>query len=402
MAEATLATANAILKEDYLGPLRTLLNTSTPVLDRLVKNTRDIAGRQAWIPLETALSQASGARLENAVLPVADKGEYQEAKVSLKNYYGTMSVTGPVLRQTSKGERGSFGRIIDIEAKGMRRTLGLMLAHDFYLGAKLSETATEGPVTTMNLPAATTNMEYFAKNMKVDVVDGTTGVAVANGDSVTITAVDKAASTITISGAGVTTVAGTHIVVREDTFGATVTPLVDIIDATKDIFGITTASFDAWKATVNAAFGAFTVLKLQDEIDKVVVASGKMPTVILADYTLQRKYFETLTANPRYVATSPPKVLDGGFRALEYTGGGQPIVWIADRLAPKQTILLVHEPDLQVFTPGDWEFIDIGGDVWLPDILGASAKDNFKAVLFRDMELGAYNRNSHAKLEGAI
>lgn len=394
-----LANANAILKDDYLGPLRTALNTSTPLLTRLDKNSRDIAGRQAWIPVEMALNQGAGARAENAVLPLAGQGEYKELLADLKHYYGSLSVTGPVMRQTSKGERGSFTRIVDAEAKGIKKLLSLVLAHDFYIGHELAKATTEGPVNTMQL-AADANMEYFKKDMLVDVVIAATGVPVANGTAITVTAVDKANKTITVDGAGVTTVAGTHIVVRDGTFGNTVTSLEEIIDDTADVYGVVTANFDEWKSTVESAFGGFTVSKLQKLIDDIVVFSGKYPTALYSDYTLQRKYFETLVANPRYQVTSGSKKLDGGFRSLEYSGGGEPIPWIADRLCPGQTIYAVHEPDIKVFSPGDFDWIDIAGDVWLPDILGATPKDNWKAVLFRDMELGAYNRNSHGKAKG--
>jgi hypothetical protein len=392
-----LAAANAILKEDYLGPLRNALNVSTPVLSRLEKNERDIVGKEAWIPIQMGLNQGAGARAENAVLPSAGENQYKEAKVSLKHYYGAMQVSGPVLRQTAKGDKGSFGRVVDLEAKGLKSILSLVLAHNFYLGHRLAFCAASGPSTTVTLEAGT-NMEYFYVNMLVDIgsaASSATSVATAR----TVTAVNKAAGTIVISGAAVTTIA-TDLVIRSGTFGACVTPLEDIVDDTTDIYGITTATFgDSWKALVNAAFGAFTTTKLQLEIDRVVVASGKMPTALISNYTLQRKYWETLTANPRYVQPSPPKVLDGGFRTLEYSGGGAPMPWIADRLCPAQTIYALHEPDLQVYSPMDFDFLDIGGDNWLPDILGSSAKDNFKAVLWRDIELGAFNRNSHSKMK---
>lgn len=395
---ASMSTADAILKEDYLGPLRSALNVATPILDSLVKNSRDIVGREAWIPVEMGLSQSGGARSETGILPAAGQGIYKELKVALKHYYSSLAATGFVIRQTNKGEKGSFARIVDLEVKGLKKMLSLILAHDFYLGHTLGACAASGPSNTVQLVAGT-NMEYFFVNMIVDVVDATTGVPTANGQGVTVTAVDKALLTIDVSGAGVTTLV-TDIVVRESTFGQTVTSLFDIVDDTVDIHGVTTSSFDAWKATVNAAFGAFSVSKLQLEIDRVVVASGKMPTAIYGDYTRQRKYWETLTANPQYVAigNGAPKTMDGGFRTLEYSGGGSPITWIADRLMPAASLLLVHEPDLQVYTPGDWEFIEVGGTSWLPDIYGAAAKDAYKAVLFRDMELGAMNRNSHAKL----
>jgi hypothetical protein len=63
-------------------------------------------------------------------------------------------------------------------------------------------------------------------------------------------------------------------------------------------------------------------------------------------------------------------------------------------------LFFLHEPDIQVFTPGDWDFIDIGGDVWLPQIIGANGVDSFKATLHRSIELGVYVRNSHGKWTG--
>jgi len=402
MADITLTVANAILKEDYLGPLRTAINSSTPVLTRLVKNTRDIAGKEAWIPVEMALSQSGGARGENETLPTPQTGTYKELKVALKYYYGTMSVTGPAVRQTSKGERGSFGRIVDMESKGLKRTMSLILAHDFYAGATLGATTNGASSTTVTIDPAVDpfNMEWFTNGMLVDVYSdaGVTLLTAAGG--VTISALDKSAGTFVISGAAIDTVAG-GLVCRAGTFGKTVTSLDTIIAGVATaLHGVAASTYDEWAAQVATGVGAFTVAKLQLQIDNTVVRSGKMPTALISDYALQRKYFETLTANPTYHSGTVLKRGDGGFRTLEYSGGGAPIPWIADRLAPGGTILGLHEPDLQVFTPGDFQFIEVGGDVWLPDIYGSTGKDIFKAVMFRDMELGCTNRNSHFKMQG--
>lgn len=401
MADQTLALANAILKEDYFGPVRDQINVSTPVYTRLNKNTRDIVGKEAWIPLRVGLNQGGGARAELANLPVAGRSDWKEAKVALKHYYGAMSVSGPVLRQTAKGDKGSFGRIVDMEAKGLKDLLGLLMAHDFYMGHKLASATAQGPVGTLTL-AAGSNMEYFFAGMILDIVDGTTGVAVANGTAREVASVDKTAGTVTFTGAANITTLATDILVRTATFGQCVNGLEDIISATGSLHGVDPALFPDWKSSIEAAFGAFTVAKLQALIDRIVVASGKYPTAIFSNYTLQTKYFTTLTANPQYVAigNGAPKTMDGGFRTLEYSGGGSPIPWVADRLAPGGTLYVVHEPDIQVYTPGDWEFLEIGGDAWLPDILGANAVDRYKAMLWRDMELGAFSRKSHGKAQG--
>ena len=56
MSDIDLSVADAVLKYDYIGPLREQLNTSALLLKRLVKNTRDIFGKSAVIPIELGLA----------------------------------------------------------------------------------------------------------------------------------------------------------------------------------------------------------------------------------------------------------------------------------------------------------------------------------------------------------
>lgn len=396
MPTMDLAAASALLKEFYLGPLRNQLNVATPILSRLVKNTKDIEGKYAVIPLKMRLPQGVGARAELAILPGPRKSVYKEAKPELNHYYGSVELSGPSMRYSEKGKQASFIRLVDSEIQGLKETLMLTLGHDFYLGHRLATCAVNVATNTLTLNAST-NMEYFYVDMIVDVVDAATGLVFA-ADSRTVTAVDKTLKTITVDGAAVTT-AVTDIVVREDTYGVCVTSLDDIVDSTTDVFGITTSSFEAWKATEQSSPAVLALPDIQEFLDKVMVASGKVPTALIADLFLQSLYVNLLQANRQYVPVVPPKTLDGGFRALEYSYGA-PIEWIADRLAPSNQLLAIHEPDLQVFSPGEWDFIEIAGDVWLPNVLGASGVDSYKATIYRDMELGAFARNSHGKWTG--
>lgn len=409
MAQVTdLTVANALLKDDYKGPMRNQINTATPLWDRLEKNTEDISGRQAIIPLEMSIDQGGGARKEKAILPDARDGEYEEAKSKLKSYYGNMAVTGQVMRQTEKGVTGTFARIVDVKAKSMTRLLKTILAHDLYLGDALAVTKAGDANNVIELlDGATdnTNMVYFKKNMLVDVVanDGTTLLA----SDARVSVVDKANKTITIvdkdTGADVniTEETPTGKVIRAGTLGAAMTSLDEIIDDVADIYGITTADFEEWKSIVDKTFGAFSILKYEAHLNAIQIEGGEDPTAIFGDFTMQRLYLATLTANTRYmVAGDALKTLNGGFKALEYSSGSTPIPWFADRLAPAGTIYSIHEPSFQVYSPQDFEFIEIGGDAWIPQIVGSSPKDEYVAILNRDVEMGASRRNTSGKLEG--
>src|SRR3990167_3238513 len=165
-----LSVFDAILKDDYLGPLVSRINIAHLLLKRLDVNTKDIAGRKAIIPMEFGFNQGVGARKEKAILPAAGEGEYKVAEQKLKSYYGSMELTGQTMRQSAKGDRGSFGRAIDVETKGLKNSLSLMLGHDFYMGHELGECTNQTvdiSATGITMSAAT-NMEYFYKGMVLD------------------------------------------------------------------------------------------------------------------------------------------------------------------------------------------------------------------------------------------
>jgi len=393
---ATLSSADAILKEMYLGPLREEINTETLLLNRLVKNSKDIVGREAWIPVRMANTHASGPRTEGAILPVAQNSTFKELKVPLNWYFGALRVGGEVMEQTQKGDQGSFLRIVDAEAKGLRDEMKLNLAHDFYMGHTLAVCGVTVAANVIVLNAAS-NMNYFDIGMVVDIVDAATGLVFA-AQARTITAI--AGTTITVSGAVVTT-AVTDIVVRTNSYGAAVTSLMDIADDTADIHGVTTASYRNWRGTVKTGVPALALSAIQNFLDSIVVFSGKYPSALVSGFDVSNYYFNLLQANRQFISNQPVmKSLSGGHRELEYASLGGPVAWLTDRLAPNQTLLALKEDDLQVFTPGDFDFVDVKGSVWHPEILGDSATFTYKAILHRAMELGCLQRNSQGKWTG--
>ena len=391
-----LSVLSAILKEDYLGPLRSVLNVATPVLSRLVKNTKDIKGSEAVIPIRFRNQQGIGARAEKGVLPAAVDSVYKEARPVLKYYYGAVELTGQAVRQTEKGDKSAFLRAIDSEVKSLKESLPVAMAHDFYLGHRLATCGVTGASTTVVLNDDS-NMFYFEDGMRIDIVDAATGLTVVASGRV-VNSMDAVNKTITISGAAVAT-AATDIVVRESTYGNCVTGLDSIIDSAGSLYGIDPASYPKW-ASFEQNAGTFSLAEMKKFIDNIVKQSGKYPSVLISNFEVQGMYLDLVQANPRFL-TGEPKMLDGGFKSLQYSAGGSPITWLADRLAPAKTLYALYEPDLQVFSPADFDFLaDDKGAVWHRNLGGASATDTMKAILFRDIELGCYARNSHGKWTG--
>lgn len=408
-----LSLAQSILKEKYLGPIRNQLNISTPMLTRFDMNNIDIEGKYAVIPVKLQKNWGSGARAERAVLPVAGAAIVKDLKPALKYYYGTMEVTGPVMRQTAKGSSAAFIRAVDLEAKDMKETVGLNLAHDFYLGHSLATPKAEAGANNVLELGNATNINYFAVGMVVDIVDAAAGGNAANYDSDanyigrSITAVSEVAGalSITIDGGGVQGTTA-DVVVRTKTYGECLTGLDEIVGSAA-LFGVDPGTYSAWQSNINDGV-AFSIPNMKSFIDRISIKSGKYPTLILSDFATQNRYANLLqhvvdiggTDFSLRQNTQPTamKVLDGGFKELEFSAGGKGIPWMSDRFCPADTIYVLHEPDLQVFSPNKFDWLyDPSGNPWLPNLYGPSKTDTWSAVLFRDIEQGVYQRNSQGK-----
>ena len=68
---STLSTFDAILKTQYLGPIREQLNSSSVLYSRLEKNEDSVVGKNFTIPLHYGRNEGVGARAEGGTLPSA-------------------------------------------------------------------------------------------------------------------------------------------------------------------------------------------------------------------------------------------------------------------------------------------------------------------------------------------
>ena len=192
---AQLSLMTAILKEFYIGPLRNQINMASPVYQRVKRNSLDVSGVEAWIPLKKAHSQAIGSRAELGPLPTAKQVKTKEAKVPLKNFYGVMRVSGPSIKAT-RNDRGAFVKIIDLEATGMKEGMTIDFNRQFY-GTARGDIAKTG-VTSASLTvvlASDANMELFVEDMNIDIFNSGETI-ITNGNSRTIEAIDKTAKTL--------------------------------------------------------------------------------------------------------------------------------------------------------------------------------------------------------------
>ncbi len=405
---ATLATASGILKEYYLPGIQDQINNPNAFMAELPKSSRDIIeGKYAVFALRMGVSQAIGARAELGVLPTAQRTRHVQARANLRYLYGTIRVSGPFL-ESSKTDRAAFIRGVRAESEGITESMKLDLNRQVYGNKDFNGEIARCGVTANALIvqlAVTSNMLYFEPEMIADLLTNSTGVAIGNGTAREIVAIDVANSRVTLDtpGGNVST-DGTVGLYRNGNRGNEITGLDAIIDdtLTNDIYNVDTdaAGNDRWRGNVNSAFGAFTLTKFQQELDDTHDQSGDWVSHIFSQSFARNLYLGKMQALRHAIAQEPAKKLNGGFTGLAYTGGGTEAVWVKDPYARATTIYGVTMKRLEWRRLKDFDFIQgIHGEIWLPDVYGASAADAYKAILHSYAEMVCLKRNAHFKLE---
>jgi hypothetical protein len=283
---ATRTTASAILKNVYQGVIVDQINNPNVLLKFIERNSRDIVeGSKIVGSIRLRPSQGIGARAELGTLPTAGNTSFGAPQDNLKHMYGVMKLSGPLVR-AAESQAAAFARAMKAEADGM--TVGLRLDQQRVVYGSESN---DGRIAVCGVTTASatcqlatgSNMRYFEVGMLVDVVIAATGVAIANGTAVGISAIDEVNFTLTLDG-GVVTTDATHIVVRAGNYGNEMNGLEAIISSTYALHGVNpaTAGNERWKGNVNAAFGAFSSSKFQSEVDNAHNRSGEWITHILS------------------------------------------------------------------------------------------------------------------------
>lgn len=397
-ASTTLTTLSAILKNLYLPPVVEQLNNEVLFLQRLENRGDEIFGLQAITPLHYARSGRVGARGENEQLPQQGAQQYAQAVWDLKYNYGGVRVTGPSMAKTSS-QAGAFLQALQSELDGIRNDLRRDVARQCYSDgtAALGTVALNSAVNTLTLQ--TSGYEALVKGQLyigqfIDI--GTPANPTLDASNREITNYSIATSTtssITVSGAAVTTAAGDSVFVQGNALSGSVSREMDglkklVSTSANTVGGIAEGSNAYWAPIRDATGGALAKDPLTKAFARVNIAGGS-PSIMIGSFGMQRALFNLLQTQVQYIE---PLNLKGGFTAIEYMG--QPFV--ADRDAPWGNIYLLDERFLKVFTNRDWHFLDEDGHI-LKQVAGFDA---WEALLARYMNLGITRRNVQMVMSG--
>jgi len=117
---AILSNYSYVLKTFYLPAIREQINNATVLLNRLKRNTEDVAGKDATIAAHYGRNLGTRALPDGGALPDAGYQKVITTIVPMKYNYGRITVSGPTIKAT-RTDKGAFAKAIDYEMKGLIR-----------------------------------------------------------------------------------------------------------------------------------------------------------------------------------------------------------------------------------------------------------------------------------------
>lgn len=387
---ATMANVDAALKDDYQPVIRDQLVNSWMLLNQIQSNSKDVEGRHATLSLHVARNSGVGARAAGAALPTAGRQSYAEERVPVIRNYGAMAIDGDLI-EASASDKGSFGRMLDREMKGVVTDLKNDVSRQLYNDA--TKTIAQCGITSSSATIVLTNptkaqMRQFSVGMVVDI--GTTAdydVVVADA---TITAVGT--STITIDSAVTTT--ASHYVSRAGSDGNELTGLREIVSDSGTLFNVDPSSVPVWKSTVTAVGGAPTEVAFEKMIEDIQFQSDRDINLIVTTQGVRRNFAAQYQGDRRYTNTVDIKA---GFKAVTVAAGNVEVPLVVDNDAPNGFAFFLNTNHLCQHQMGNpWSFMDRDGSA----LHLVSGFDKYEAYIYNYHELTTDQRNAHGVLTG--
>lgn len=371
-----LAAADAVLKEDYKGPITDLLNNGNVLLAQVERNDEDIVGRRFVAPLHVGRNSGVGARPEGGTLPAAGNQQYVDALGPVRYMYARIQLTGPVIAAMSK-DRGSFIRAVKPEMEGAvddgKRDYCRQLWGES--NGRIATCGVTAGSATVVLAAATRpdQLRHLEEGFKVDI--GTLASPTSVASAREVTAVDYVNKTITISGAVVNT-AGTDFVFRAGAGGASdnsgnpgdgqieLTGVQTMVDDTAILHTVNPSTVPKWKAGVWSNSGTNRAIS-ENLVNQAImgqeIASGRVVDLLIASDGVFRSYTNLLTSLKRFQDTV---ALKGGYAGTTISaqmmgrGGNKTLSLTWDRDCPNYRLYGLWTAGFTFYELEDWDWID--------------------------------------------
>lgn len=365
MATQTLATADAILKDLYRGPIIEQLNYKTYMLDMIERDSEsvDFTGRRAIFPVHSAPNFSPTSFGDGGTLATPGTQGYQDGIVGIKYHNAGLEITDQAIQQASGDNSGAFVNLLDNDTKllaqDMKKNLNRQIFGD---GTGLITAVTAGGTGIATVTVSST--QYLRPGAVVDVLVRSSGASVSGSTSVQIQSINRTTKVITFTA----TIAGA----TDNTFGLYLpgarnqeleAGLRNVVGTGRTLHGINsaTAGNEFWNGNVrdaaSATAGESIFEQLADDIGGV--GAGEVE-VFLTSRGIRRRLADTYQSQKRFVDAKAVEV-HGGYQAIFVNE----IPVIADDDVPRGYAFALRKPNWKWFQLSDPDWLKSkDGTVW--------------------------------------
>ncbi|MBS1863013.1 MAG: phage major capsid protein [Actinobacteria bacterium] len=404
MATQTLATADAILKDMYVGPIVEQINQKTYLLDQIEREgvTMSLTGRRAIIPVHTNRNRGRGARGDGGTLPTAGKQSWQDAIIHIKYNFSSIEVTDAAIRASQTNE-GAFVDVLDAESKGVATDLRKEM-NRIAFGEAAGLTGVRAEATSTKV-IPVNSVQYVYVGDTVDIVkkaDGTVGEGKAGVE--VIKREGGSTKQIEVS-ESVTKVTTAYAVYVAGNYGNEFDGLRNIIASGRTLHEInsSTTGNEFWNSRVQSVGESESALAVAGEpafeklADEVGLSGNGDVEVFLTSRGVRRNLANTYASQKRYSNAEAVNV-HGGYSAIMVNE----IPVIADDDCPRTFAFGINKDSFRWFeqSPPGWMEQGGGGIFHLKDGTTAGSKvATWQAFFSWYAALGCIAPNRNGKLQ---
>jgi hypothetical protein len=354
MAVQTLSTADAILKDLYVGPVIEQLNYKTYMLDQIERDSDhvDFTGRRAIVPVHASRNRGRASITDGGNLPVPGKQGWLDAIVGIKYHAYGMSISDQAVRQADGANDGAFVNLLDEETKGLAKDMRKDMNRQIF-GSQNGLLASVASGTSSTV-VVTDSVQYLGVGDPIDVLVRATGAVGAAGvASATITAIVPSTKTVTFSPAAAGTPDNTYGIYLAGSYGNEMEGLRFMIGTGRTLHGINsaTAGNEFWNSTVKAAGGLAGESLFEQVADEIGAAGQGEVDTFLTTRGIRRRLADTFQSQKRYNDAQATKI-HGGYTAIFVNE----IPVIADDDVPKGYVFAINNDAFKWFEVAkpDW------------------------------------------------
>lgn len=367
----TISNADAALKDYYLDAVNAQLNGEvSPFFNAIAKTSENVFGKDVKLAIAKGDMGGVVAGAESGELPTPRENRYYGVTLPLKNIYGTIEISDKAIR-ASADTSGAFVNLLNAEMEGLIAAAKANFARMLYGDGNGYLFTVKSKKSAYVLNVSQVKSFYVGYNISLVLSSG-------SKITMTVTAVDKDAKTVTIDkDLSTTTISGGEKAYITGADDCELLGLGALFDST-ELYGYTKTDNPYFAPAVkHIAPTSLSEDDIVDMIDTLEEENGEKVNMILCSHKV-RKQIAALMDSTRRIVNSTD--IAAGYSSIVVND----VPVYADKFCPDDRIYFINTNDFSLNQLCDWAWLEDEDGRILKQVGGKAA---YSATLVKYAEL---------------